>query len=91
VNGTNNGAVTWSVQESFGGTIDSTGLYTAPRDAEGTFHVVATSKADLTAVGMAAAVVPVPQVTISPATVTLAPGAWRGADVHGNSVRAGSQ
>jgi hypothetical protein len=66
--------VTWGVQESFGGTIDSTGIYTAPRDAEGTFHVVAISQADPTARGMAAAVVPVPQVAISPAAVTLPPG-----------------
>lgn len=66
--------MTWGVQESFGGTIDSTGIYTAPRDAEGTFHVVAISQADPTARGMAAAVVPVPQVAISPAAVTLPPG-----------------
>jgi hypothetical protein len=38
-------AASWSVQESSGGTITSGGLYTAP-GAKGTFHVVATSKAD---------------------------------------------
>jgi hypothetical protein len=74
VTGTTNTAVTWSVQENAGGTIDSTGLYTAPHDTTGTFHVVATSEADSAAKGIAAAVVPVPQVKISPAAVTLVPG-----------------
>jgi hypothetical protein len=74
VTGTTNTAVTWSVQENFGGTIDSTGLYTAPQDAEGTFHVVATSQASSVARGIAAVVVPVPQIAISPAAVTLLPG-----------------
>lgn len=37
-----NAAVTWSIQEGgAGGTIDATGLYTAPANA-GTYHVVAT-------------------------------------------------
>jgi hypothetical protein len=45
VTGTSNTAVTWAVQESNGGTIDSTGNYTAPMKA-GSFHVVATSQAD---------------------------------------------
>ncbi|SEM45424.1 hypothetical protein SAMN05444354_11722 [Stigmatella aurantiaca] len=45
VTGTANTAVTWSVTEANGGTIDATGLYTAPT-AGGTFHVVATSVAD---------------------------------------------
>lgn len=40
------GGVTWSVQEgNSGGTITSTGIYTAPTTA-GTFHVLATSVAD---------------------------------------------
>jgi hypothetical protein len=56
------------------GTIDGTGLYTAPQNADGTFHVVATSQADATAQGIAAVNVPVPAVAISPATATLAPG-----------------
>ena len=38
-------AVTWSVQESSGGTVDASGNYTAPAST-GTFHVVATSVAD---------------------------------------------
>ena len=38
-------AVTWSLQETNGGTITATGLYTAP-SVPGTYHVVATSIAD---------------------------------------------
>ena len=37
--------VTWSVQESNGGTITAAGVYTAP-SAKGTYHVIATSVAD---------------------------------------------
>ena len=73
VTGTTNTAVTWSVQESAGGTIDSTGLYTAPQNSSGTFQVVATSQANPAAQGIATVVVPMPQVTISPAAVTLPP------------------
>ncbi len=48
VTGSSNTAVTWSVLEgSTGGTITSSGTYTAPRTA-GTYHVVATSSADAT-------------------------------------------
>jgi len=50
VNGTGNGqstAVTWAVQEAGAGTVDATGLYTAPA-AAGTYHVVATCVADPT-------------------------------------------
>ncbi len=48
VNGSSNISVTWSVQEgAAGGTVNSSGLYTAPATA-GTFHVVATSNADIT-------------------------------------------
>jgi chitinase len=43
--------MTWSVQEASGGTIDPTGLYTAPA-AAGTYHVVATSVADSTKSGI---------------------------------------
>jgi len=72
--GTTNTAVNWSVQENSGGTIDSTsGLYTAPRDSTGTFHVVATSQANPAAKGIAAVTVQLPQLTISPAAVTLSP------------------
>jgi hypothetical protein len=46
--GTSNQQVVWSVLEGLaGGTITNTGVYTAPGLA-GTFHVVATSQADLT-------------------------------------------
>jgi hypothetical protein len=74
VTGTTNGAVMWSVQEPSGGTIDSTGLYTAPQNTIGTFHVVATSQASSTAQGSAAVAVQLSQVVISPAQVALAPG-----------------
>ena len=74
VTGTTNSAVTWSVQEPSGGTIDSTGLYTAPQNSIGTFHVVATSQANSASMGIAAVTVEPSQLTISPATVTLAPG-----------------
>ena len=74
VTGTTNTAVTWSVQESFGGTIDSTGLYTAPPNSWGTFHVVATSKANPAFMGIAAVAVQLSQLTISPSQVMLAPG-----------------
>jgi hypothetical protein len=77
VTGTTNTAVAWSVQEPSGGTIDSAGLYTAPQHEDGTFHVVATSQANSAAKGIAAVVVPMAQVTISPAAVTLLPGGSR--------------
>ena len=74
VTGTTNTAVTWSVQENYGGTINSTGLYTAPQDSTGTFHVVATSQANSAAQGIAVVTVAQSQLAISPAAVTLAPG-----------------
>jgi len=39
------GAVLWSVAESSGGKVDASGVYTAPL-ADGTYHVVARSRAD---------------------------------------------
>ena len=51
VTGTSSG-VTWSVQESGGGSIDGSGRYTAPASA-GTFHVVATAVADRSKSGQA--------------------------------------
>jgi galactose oxidase-like protein/Kelch motif protein len=69
--GTPNQSITWIVKEgSNGGTIDRTGLYTAPA-AAGTFHVVATSQADATASGTASVQVPPLTVSISPASPTL--------------------
>ncbi len=73
VTGTTNTAVAWSVQESVGGTIDSTGLYTAPQNSSGRFHVVATSVASPASIGIAAVTVQLPPLTISPAAVTLPP------------------
>jgi Kelch motif len=71
ITGTTRTAVTWSVQGS--GTIDSNGLYTAPQNSPGTFDVVATSQADSSSQGFAAVTVITPQLTISPAAVTLPP------------------
>ena len=62
VNGTSNPAVTWTVLEAAGGSITSTGVYTAP-NTFGNFHVIATSQADSTK--SSAAVVTVPSVAIS--------------------------
>jgi hypothetical protein len=73
VTGTTNTAVTWSVEESSGGTINSAGLYTPPQNGAGTFHVIATSQANAAAGGVAAITVPLPQVTIDPVSVTLHP------------------
>jgi Kelch motif/Galactose oxidase, central domain len=71
VTGTTNTSVAWSVQENSGGTIDSTGIYTAPQDSTGTFHVVATSLANPASAGIVA--VTVSELTVSPAAVTLPP------------------
>jgi Bacterial Ig-like domain (group 2)/Galactose oxidase, central domain len=73
VTGTTNSAVKWSVEESSGGTIDSTGLYTPPQNGSGTFHVIATSQANSASIGTAAVIVPMPQITIDPVTATLRP------------------
>jgi hypothetical protein len=68
-------AVTWSVRESNGGTISTTGLYGAT-GGTGTFTVVATSVAAPTVSGTAAVTVTAPppvqvQVTPAPATVVV--------------------
>ena len=73
VTGTTNTAVTWNVEETLGGTINSAGLYTPPPNGAGTFHVIATSQANLAAIGVAAVTVPMPQVTIVPGAVTVRP------------------
>ena len=75
VTGTTNQAVTWSVQQGNpGGTVDATGLYTAPATA-GTFNVVATwTFGTLVKKGTATVTVALGVgVTVSPASVTLAP------------------
>ncbi|ABC80982.1 hypothetical protein [Anaeromyxobacter dehalogenans] len=77
VTGAASGAVTWSVQEgAAGGSITSGGVYTAP-NAAGTYHVIATSQASGTASAVAAVTVSdrILGVSVSPATVELAPGA----------------
>ena len=77
VTGTTNTAVTWSVEESSGGTIDSAGLYTPPQNGTGTFHVKATSQANSASISEAVVLVPTPQLTIIPGAVTLPPGGTR--------------
>ena len=77
VSGSSNGAVTWAVQEgAAGGTISSDGTYTAPSIA-GTYHVVAASQAVPSSITTATVTVAdrILGVTVSPTTVTLAPGA----------------
>jgi chitinase len=50
-------AVTWSVQEGIaGGSVSSTGLYTAPA-LPGTYHLIATSQADPSHAAMATIIV----------------------------------
>ncbi|WP_211229103.1 carboxypeptidase-like regulatory domain-containing protein, partial [Geothrix fermentans] len=77
VTGSTNTFVDWSIQEgATGGTVVG-GIYTAPV-APGTYHVVATSQANpakaATATMTVQAVAPV-SISVSPATLTLAPGA----------------
>lgn len=73
-------AVSWSVQESGGGSVDSSGLYAAP-DTAGTYHVIATSVADPGKRGVAIVVVSRPPV-LSP--ITIAPAT---ANVHFNGLQ----
>jgi Bacterial Ig-like domain (group 2)/Galactose oxidase, central domain len=77
VTGTTNTAVTWSVEESSGGTIDSAGLYTPPQNGAGAFHVIATSQANAAAAGAAVVAIPMPKITIDPVAVTLRPDGMR--------------
>jgi len=56
--------VNWTVSEAGGGTVDASGLYTAPQ-AAGTYHVVATSKQDATKSDSATITVPAAPTTIS--------------------------
>jgi hypothetical protein len=78
VTGTVDTRVTWSVDETSGGTVSSTGLYTAPGTA-GSFHVRATSVADTRAFGEAAVTVAAPPpVTPVSVVVTPSPGAVDG-------------
>jgi hypothetical protein len=78
VSGTANQSINWVVHEGpAGGSIDGSGMYTAPPVA-GLYHVVAISQADPTREAFAAVTVstgaPV-SVSVSPVSVVLAPGA----------------
>jgi len=68
------GGLTWSVRETGGGTVDASGLYSAPA-ATGTFHVIAISVADPTKSDTATVTVTPAgiSVTISPQSVETAP------------------
>jgi hypothetical protein len=59
VTGSSNTVATWSVQEAGGGSVSSTGTYTAPGSA-GIFHVVATASADSTKTATATVTVTTP-------------------------------
>jgi len=73
--GTGSRAVTWSVTEAGGGTVAANGTYTAP-DAEGTFHVVATSVADpsKSATAVVTVTTKVLSVAVNPATLSVPTG-----------------
>ncbi|OFX21444.1 MAG: hypothetical protein A2V77_04780 [Anaeromyxobacter sp. RBG_16_69_14] len=76
VTGTSNTAVTWSTLEGpTGGSISTTGVYTAPATA-GTYHVVATSQADTTKTTTATVTVTerIVSVAVNPQTVTASQG-----------------
>ena len=78
VTGTADGLVSWAVVEADGGTIDASGVYTAP-PTEGTYHVQAMSAASTKSTGRSVvrvkkgAVAPV-VVAVNPATVTVPAG-----------------
>ena len=78
VTGTADGSVSWTVAEADGGTVDASGLYTAPA-IEGTFHVRASSKVSGASAGTSVvrvkkgAVAPV-VVAVDPATATVPAG-----------------
>ncbi len=74
VSGTASGTVTWSVIEgASGGTVNSAGFYTSPA-APGTFHVRASADASHYA-DATVTVTPAISVSLSPAAMSLAPGA----------------
>jgi hypothetical protein len=77
VSGTTNQGVTWSVLEgSAGGTISAAGVYTAPA-TPGSYHVVATSQADVSkssAVPVVVGAERVLSVSVNPATISVAVG-----------------
>lgn len=75
ITGTSDTAVTWSVQEPAGGTINVNGLYTAPANP-GSYHIVATSHADPTKTRTSTVTVaqqPI-SVTVNPTNTGTSPG-----------------
>lgn len=74
VSGSTNTQVTWSVVDAGGGTISTTGSYTAP-GVPGTFRVCATSVADASRRGYATvSVTSNVTIAVTPTTATVAPG-----------------
>ncbi|MBI4911359.1 MAG: IPT/TIG domain-containing protein [Acidobacteria bacterium] len=71
VSNTPNTAVWWTVQEAGGGSVDSAGVYTPPL-AGGTYHVVATSQADISKSATATVTVPGVAVAINPGQTIVA-------------------
>ena len=71
-----NAAITWSVQEgAAGGTITSTGVYTAPA-TPGTYHIIVTSRQDPTKTAVITVVVTPPvSLSLTPASVIVRQGA----------------
>src|ERR1017187_3458148 len=75
VSGQDDQTVIWSVPSNFG-TIDSTGLYTAPSDFDGqALNIAATSKAGPSASGFALVTLPSIPFSIAPGAVAIVPGA----------------
>ena len=73
VTGTANTAVSWTIQEgTSGGSIDSSGRYTAP-GTDGVFHVIATSQADTTQKATATVTVATLAVSVFPTSDVLGP------------------
>jgi len=74
VTGASDGAVTWSAPVGYG-SIDSTGLYTAPRDFDGgEIMVTASSNAVPKASGSATVTLPGVGFTVAPGTLVVVPG-----------------
>jgi hypothetical protein len=76
VTGSADTTVAWTVDEPSGGSVDATGLYTAP-GSTGTFHVRATARADAAAQGVASVTVtptPTIAVAVTPRTPTVTTG-----------------
>ncbi len=71
VSGTSNSGVTWTVREgAAGGSITSMGVYTAP-NRSGTFHVIATSQADMTSSATAPVTIAAVAISLNQTAVTI--------------------